>query len=282
MFEEIIDIIHSDVKCQNIDDINSDIRNTLIPTIPPHIIQNIICDMTKQSKMNECNRVCYSYDKMLKSFVQHNEEPVCCDINLSPLVIEYFDDMMFLEMIHIDELAQYLHINSECDYVALPVLYGFHAENKEIKNATSAHISVIIFDNINKFVYYLDSNGWDNTENFKNIENFIEQNISMLEAFGANYCYLKCEIWNKEQIYLNINYNHNELKNEGNCMTWMFLIIKLLQETKKCPGDIFDELEKLDYESKVYVIKSYGDILLNLYASSMIEKYKNNISSLQY
>jgi hypothetical protein len=272
MFEEIVNIVtlhHSNKKeSSEFLEIDGDVRNYLLPTMPPHILQNVICDITKQTKMDEVNRTCYSYNTNLKSFVQQ-ETSTFNDISLSPIIIEYFNNMIFLEMINMEELAEYLHINSECNYIALPIIHGYH---KDEEKKTNAHISVIIFDNINKLAFHIDSNGWNETENFLKLENFIEQSVSMLDGFGLNYNYIRCEHWNQEKIYLNINYHHNELNDMGNCMIWTILMLKLMQETNLFPGQLFDKLEKLEYEEKIFVIKTYGDILLNKYAREMVEE----------
>jgi hypothetical protein len=279
MFEEIVKIIkieniesplNTNKNSQEFLEIDSDVRNYLLPTMPPHILQNIICDITKQSKMDTVNRSCYSYDNKLKSFVQQ-ETDFMSDASLSPFIIEYYNEMIFLEMINIEELANYLHINSECKCkcIALPIMHGYHKDDE--KN-TTAHISVIIFDNINKLVYHIDSNGWSNTKKFLHLENFLEQNINMLCGFGLFYNYIRCEYWNEEKIYLNINYNHYELNDAGNCMIWTILIIKLMQETDFFPAELFDKLEKLEYEEKIFVMKAYGTYLLNTYARDVVEK----------
>lgn len=271
MFEEIVNIIRSDLDekkfLENLE-IDGDVRNYLLPLMPPDILQKVICDITKQTKMNEVNRTCYSYEKSLKSFVQQ-ETSTFNNISMSPIIIEYFNDMIFLEMIYIEELAEYLHINFECNYVALPIIHGYH---KDAEKKTSAHISVVIFDNINKLTFHIDSNGWHKTEKISRLENFIEQNVSMLGGFGLNYNYIRCEYWNKDKIYLNVNYHHSELNDAGNCMLWTILMIKSMQETNLFPGELFDKLEKLEYEEKVYVVKTYGDILLNKYNRDMVEQ----------
>lgn len=275
MFEDIVNIVSSTntdtyQKPQEYLEIDSDVRNFILPLLPGRIIQQIICDTTRQSEMKTINRSCFNYDKTLKSFVQQDGE-FLSDDNMSPFIVEYYDEMVFLEMININDLADYLSINSHCEFIALPVLHGFH-DSLHTSKHMSAHITTIIFDNINKLVYHIDSNGWGNTENFLRIENFIEQNMNMLADLDVCYNYVRCEFWNTEQIYLNIDYHHNELNSRGNCMTWTILIIKLLQETKLFPSELFDKLEKLEYEEKIFIMKTYGTYLLNTYARVIVEK----------
>jgi hypothetical protein len=280
MFEEIVNIIGQSIKntdSRNYLEISGDIRNYLLPTLPLKVLQNIICDTTNQKKMNFVNRICYSYNNEIQNFVQH-ENMTHNDISLSPIIIEYYENMTFIEFICLDELINYLNINKNCDYVALPILYGNHEEGQK---ELSGHISVLIFDNINNLVYHIDSNGWNTSEKSLKFEKFISQNIEMLNDISKNfnnnlsYNYIETDLWNEEKIYLNINYNHQELNDKGNCMIWTLLIIKMLQETKQFPGEIFDKLEKLEYEEKVFTIKTYGDLLLNIYARDKVYKMTN-------
>jgi hypothetical protein len=289
MFEEIVNIVsknsfntNANFKSKYDLEIDSETRNYLLSTLPSYILQNIICNITKQTKINEMNITCYNYDSKLKSFVeqeqeqeQEQEKSNFSDSSFNPFTIEYYSDMVFLEMINIEDLAGYLHVNLDCNYVAFPVIHGFYDLQKKKENEIKGHISVIIFDNKNNLAYHIDSNGWNKTKKFLQLENFIEQKISMLEGFGLNYNYIRCEYWNNEQIYLNVNYHHKELNDTGNCMIWTILMIKLMKETNFFPGELFDKLEKLNYEEKIYIMKTYGTILLNKYDTNRIRRIKN-------
>lgn len=264
MFDQIIDIVVSDRNSsEKFVELDKEIRDYHVSRFSPSIVQNIMCDITKQSKLNRFNYTSYGYDEKYETFVQCENFPENDENeNQSPFNIGYINNMLYLDMINIEDLAEYLSLNLDCGIVAIPVRHSY-TENK--KMSEYGHISVMIYDNKTGFVYHVDSNGWKDDKQYNILENFIEQNISMLNGFGLNYTYLKCKEWNNENIGLNVNYHHKELNDAGNCMTWTILFVNLIEKALLSPYDLYDNLEKLDYEEKIYVLKTYGDILLNKY-----------------
>lgn len=261
MFEEIVNIVNisnqKEISRRNVD---SETKSDLISRLPSKTLQKIICDITKQSNMNTSNRTCYCYNDQIKSFVQQDKSQFN-DNSLNPIIIEYYNEMIFFEMIHLEEMVQYLYTNIDCNYVIFPVFHGYHVDEKE----TTAHISMVVFDNVNKLVFHLDSNGWSENKKKYQIEKLIESHINMANGFGLGYAYIESKDWNPDRIYLNVNYHHQEIHDGGNCMLWTILLIKMLQETKRMPEDLFDHLEKLDYEEKVFILKILGDEILCKY-----------------
>jgi hypothetical protein len=230
-----------------------------ISKLKPKTIKKIIEDCTGQSKLEYikmkeffCPKNSQNFEETEKSYMENNKLPI---------ILEYYDDMAFLQMIDIEYLVSYLDKNLTCECVIFPIIYHYH--EKQI-----GHILLILFDNINNLAYIIDSNGISQTEGFKLFEQFIEQTIEIMKGYANSnitYSYISCDLWNSDNIVMNYNYNHSELHDGGNCMMWTFVIIKLLVESKLTPCQIFSDLDKLENEEKIYLIKEYRNFILSNY-----------------
>jgi hypothetical protein len=189
----------------------------------------------------------------------------------------YNDELVFVDIIAINDLVNYLYDNMKCNYIAFPVYHHYHINNDDKKKNNSSHISLLLFDNLNQLIYHIDSNGVSK----KNIilEKVIQFHMNIINECGFNYSFIKSEIWNHDKVYLNVNYHHDELNDKGNCVTWTFLITKLICETLKSPYEILDEIEKLNNDEKIYILKEYRNIIL---ANFIKNKKKSSLLNNMY
>jgi hypothetical protein len=263
MFCEIINILNvdSDLKCE----IDPNEKKYSIRRISTEIMQEIITNYTKQINTTEYNRVCYNYDDKSKIFHQQDNDDFMVS-NLNHITVEYFDELVICEIMCINNLVEYLHLNCDCSYIAIPVYHKYH-------NAGVCHISTLIFDNNNKLSYHIDSNKIDKGYKINTIEKIFEYHIGQMCDFGLKYNFIKSKNWNSGLINLNKNFKSQELNDNGNCVLWTILLIKLLQDTHKTPSDLFNQINQMATEEKIFILKYFGDSIYKKYNLHMYKKY---------
>lgn len=263
MFEEIINVANINGFCEMVFD--AKIKNDKLSHLNQLQIQQIICDITHQTKMKPSKGKLYMYAKNMLIDTDKTRDDCSTiapfnilkhlDNELMPIIKE--TSIMLAEIVTLEILIDYLTENINVNYVVLPVLSG-ETDTKV------GHLSFVILDNTNKLAYYIDSNG---TQQNKLAENIIKQYFVMISKHNLNYDFIPSDIWNNENIELNIDYNNDEISSNGNCMIWSLLIMKLINDTHKSPAQIFNDLKNLTDEEKIFGLSLFGDNILQKYCS---------------
>lgn len=273
MFEELVNIIcinnydQSDRKTLASIENNKEKSNDIITRLNSKTIQNILTSITNQKELNNFYVNGYSYNIPTESIIQKDNYDFV-DESFNVLNIEYYNnELVFIDILSINDLVNYLYDNISCEYIAFPVYHGSH--DKDSMN----HISLLLFDNINKLIYHIDSNGV--CDENKILEKIAKFHLEMINVYNLNYTFVESENWNCKEVYLNINYQHDELYDKGNCVIWTLLLAKIICETHRMPSDVFDEIEKLDRDEKIFILKEYKNFILKKYFANRFNNINN-------
>lgn len=250
MFEELISI----VSLINDDDTKKKIEGKKYEAedatkITDKQISKIFFDITGQSEMNIKSHDMFTYDYKTKNIYQSGEniKNICFGC---PIIFEEMKDQVLISIVPDEILINYLHVNKNCNYVACHIITEYYIEN-------TTHMSLLLFDNVRKKCYYIDSNG-KTKQNRKFYDSFFENKIISLCDCGITYTYEESEKWNSYGISLNIIYNNSELNEKGNCVMWTIFILHIITLTLLHPGDLYLKLEFSTKEERAYALKEYA------------------------
>lgn len=216
--------------------------------------EKIFCDITNQTKFEIYAHNNFTYNNTTKQIYESEHNIKNTFPTSTPFLFDEFEDYTIMEIILDDNLINYLYENIKCNYVALPIYKYSHAIKK------TGHITLLLFDNINKKCFNIDSNGKDEIYDF-----FFKEKINYLQNFGLVYEYQENRKWNKHHIKLNMNYENDELNNNGNCVVWTILILHIISVMLLDPGEIYKKISLMHRDEKVYVLKEYAKLITTKY-----------------
>jgi hypothetical protein len=258
MFEEILTIISNYNSFDNTNKIQQPTCDpSLMSKLSDKKIGKIFYDITGQDNFNVLSHDMFTYDDNTKNIYETGQNINFVTSNGCPIIFEEMEESIIISILPDEELINYLYENIKCNYIGFPIYthhYKLHV----------AHISLLLFDNINKKCYYIDSNGKTDKDRYF-YDSFFNGKIEFLQNFGLEYNYEKSDIWNKNNIVLNYNYRHNELNNDGNCVIWTILILHLISLLCISPQELYEKLDVCDPEEKIFMLKEYLNIMTMKY-----------------
>lgn len=245
-------------------------------------ILNIIAGQSSIKKLNPS----YSIYK-INVFSGNCEHEVDLKSNIGNqyyTTIQADENYLFLNCLNVTDLMMFLleNTNDLNRYVFIPVIFSTEIHE-------TAHISILVFDVVNKLVYFADPNGktsffdnmlikyaeknkeeWMTEEIFKelyensfidseqHIESLMEFYINKLNmSFNLNYKFVKRVTYNKNGNTINQKYNKDILIGSGHCMIISIMIANYLSSNSNIE-EIFELFGKLSIEEKVQLISSYS------------------------
>jgi hypothetical protein len=249
MFEELISFISYENNNKSLQEFYDPHE---ISKFDDEQVEKIFCDITGQSEFKTQLHDIFTYDNKTKQIYESGNNINNVSSSGCPIVFEEMNEYIIISIMQDENLINYLYENENCNYIGFPIYTQYYTYK-------SAHISLLVFDNVNRKCFYIDSNGKTH-DNRKFYDYFFDEKINYLCNFELIYEYEKSEIWNKHNIILNINYNNKELNNRGNCMIWTIFILHIISTTLLHPGELYKKLELLNDDEKIYILKEYAKI----------------------
>lgn len=166
------------------------------------------------------------------------------------------EQYLLLNALSPQTLCNYVLDNQHIRFIFIPLNYM--TESKE-----SGHIASLVFDNLTKKVYMVDSNGrstyfdqlLDQPMN-QYIEYMLSNYIQEINKLSFSYQYIFTSQWNSKNLYMNKHFK-NDYIGVGHCLILTLMISHIITQFNMDPKDTFELLSQLSDEEILFSIKEY-------------------------